>query len=81
MTVPFDLSNISDDNNEGNNWDVHFITLTNNNSVLPSTFLSDESWVSYAINLLDLEKTTGASREISASDKDKADLLLVKLCE
>ncbi len=33
------------------------------------------------INLLDLEKTTGASREISSSDKDKADLLLVKLCE
>ncbi len=38
-------------------------------------------WVSYAINLLDLEKMTGASREISLSDKDKADLLLVKLHE
>jgi hypothetical protein len=38
-------------------------------------------WVSYAINLLDLEKTNGASREISSNDKDKADLLLVKLCE
>ncbi len=32
-------------------------------------------------NLLDLEKMTGASREISSSDKDKADLLLVKLRE
>jgi hypothetical protein len=49
--------------------------------VLPSTLLSDESWVSYAIDLLDLEKTTGASREISSSDKDKADSLLVKLHE
>jgi hypothetical protein len=79
--LPFDLSNISDDNNEGNNWGAHFITLTNNDSVLPSTLLSDKSWVSYAINLLNLEKTTGASREISSSDKDKADLPLVKLRE
>jgi hypothetical protein len=80
-TLPFDLSNISDNNNEGNNWGAHFITLTNNDSVLPSTLISDKSWVLYAINLLDLEKTTRALREISSSDKDKADLLLVKLCE
>jgi hypothetical protein len=80
-TLLFDLSNISDNNNKGNNWSVYVITLTNDYSVLPSTLLSDESWVSYAINLLDLEKTTGASREISSSDKDKADLLLVKLRE
>jgi hypothetical protein len=73
--LPFDLSNISDNNNEGHNWGAHFISLTNNNSVLPSALLSDESWVLHAINLLDLEKTTGASREISSSDKDKADLL------
>jgi hypothetical protein len=79
--LPFDLSNISDNNNKGNSWGLHFITLTNNDSVLPSTLLSDKSWVSYAINLLNLEKTTGASREISSSDKDKADLLLVKLRE
>ncbi len=54
--LPFDLSNISDDNNEGNNWGAHFITLTNNDSVLPPTLLSDNSWVFYAINLLDLEE-------------------------
>ncbi len=80
-TLRFDLSNISDDNNKGNVWGVHVITLINDDSVLPSTLLSDESWVSYAINLLDLEKTTGALREISSSDKDKADLVLVKLRE
>jgi hypothetical protein len=80
-TIPFDLSNTSDDNNKGNNWGARFITLTNNDSVLPSTLLSDKSWVLYAIDLLNLEKTTGASREISSSDKDKADLLLVKLRE
>jgi hypothetical protein len=80
-TIPFDLSNISDDNNKENVWGVHVITLTNKDSVLPWTLLSDKSWVSYAINLLNLEKTTGASREISSSDKDKADLLLVKLRE
>jgi hypothetical protein len=80
-TLPFDLSNISDNNNKGNNWIAHVVTLTDDDSVLPSTLLSDESWVSYVINLLDLEKTTGASREISSSDKDKANLLLVKLPE
>ncbi len=79
--LPFDLSNISDNSNKGNNWGSHFITLTNNDSVLPSTLLSDKLWVLYAINLLDLEKTTGASREISSSDKNKADLLLVRLRE
>ncbi len=70
-TLPFDLSNISDDNNEGNVWGVHAITLTKNNSVLPSTLLSDESWVSYAINLLYLEKTTEASRKSVQVTKTK----------
>jgi hypothetical protein len=41
-TLPYDLSNISDDNNKGNNWGAHFTTLTNNDSVLPSTLLSDK---------------------------------------
>jgi hypothetical protein len=60
---------------------MHVITLTNDDSVLPSTLISDESWVLYATNLLDLKKTTGALREISSSDNDKEDLLLVKLRE
>ncbi len=49
--------------------------------MLPLTLLSNKSWVLYAINVFDLEKVTGALREISSSDKDKADFLLVKLCE
>ncbi len=35
----------------------------------------------YVIDFLDLERTAAAMSDVPASDKEKADLLFIKLCE
>jgi hypothetical protein len=44
-----------------------------------STLLIDTAWVKYVLNLLDLERTANATSKVSESNKNKADLLLMKL--
>jgi hypothetical protein len=60
---------------------VHLISLTNDETVLLSTLLCDSLWVKYVIDFLDLERTAAATSDVPASDKEKANLLLIKLCE
>ena len=80
-TLPFDLSDQADEN-EAENYSFKKITLTNNTTILPSTLLSDTVWVTYIIRLLDLETMTDTTTEVSTTEKEKADLLLIKLlCE
>ena len=79
-TLPFDLS-CEADANEDENYSFHKITLTNNTTIQPSALLSDTAWVTYVIRLLDLETTTDTTTEVSTTEKEKADLLLTKLCE
>ena len=79
-TLPFDLSG-EEDKNEDENYSFHKITLTDNTTILPSTLLSNMAWVTYVIRLLDLETTTDTKTEVSTTEKEKADLLLTKLCE
>ena len=40
---------------------------------------TDPARVMYVIRLLDLETTANATTEISTTDKEKADLLLIKI--
>jgi hypothetical protein len=79
-TLPFDLSGEAD-KNEDENYSFHKITLTDNTIIQPSALLSDTAWVTYVIRLLDLETTTNTTTEVSTTEKEKADLLLTKLCE
>jgi hypothetical protein len=77
--LPFDLSD--SDDNEAENYIFHKITLTDDSTIPPSTLLSDMAWVMYVIRLLDLKTTANATTEVSTTDKEKADLLLIKLRE
>ena len=43
------------------------------------TLLSDMAWVMYVIRLLNLETAVNAMPDISMTDKEKTDLLLIKL--
>jgi hypothetical protein len=80
-TLPFDLSDQADQN-EAENYSFKKITLTNNTTIPPSTLLSDTAWVTYIIRLLDLKMMTDTMTEVSTTEKEKADLLLIKLlCE
>ncbi len=78
--LPFDLSERPDED-EANNFLAHQITLIKDNTISPSKLLSDTAWVKYVINLLDLKRTANTTTEVSVSDKEKADLLLIKLRE
>jgi hypothetical protein len=78
--LPFDLST-EQCANETENDNMHLISLTNNEAVLPSTLRSDLSWVQSVINFLDLKKTAAATSKVSKRDKENADLLLSKLHE
>jgi hypothetical protein len=77
--LPFDLSNQHKKENE--DYHVHLISLTNDETVLPSTLLCDSLWVKYVIDFLDLERTAAATSDVPASDKEKTNFLLIKLCE
>ncbi len=79
-TLPFDLSGEAD-KNEDKNYSFHKITLTNNTTIPPSTLLSNMAWVTYVIRLLDLKRTTDTTTKVSTTEKEKAYLLLTKLCE
>ncbi len=79
--LPFDLSNEQPYDNKSEKYPVHQITLTNDETVLPSKLLSDSLWVKYVISFLGLETTAVAMSKVSESDKVKADLLLIKLRE
>jgi hypothetical protein len=79
--LPFDLSDQAD-KNEADNYSFKKITLTDNTTIPPSTLLSDTAWVTYyVIRLLDLETTTDTTTEVSTTEKEKVDLLLIKWCE
>ena len=78
--LPFDLSGEADEN-EDENYSFHKITLTDNTTILPSALLSKTAWVTYVIRLLDLNTTTDTTTEVSMTEKEKADLLLTKLCK
>jgi hypothetical protein len=77
--LPFDLANQHKEENEDNH--VHLISLTNDETVLPSTLLCDSLWVKYVIDFLNLERTAAATSNVPASDKEKTDLLLIKMRE
>jgi hypothetical protein len=77
--LPFDLSNQHKKENE--DYHVHLISLTNDETDLPSTLLCDSLWVKYVIDFLNLERTGAATSNVSVSDKEIADLLLIKLRE
>ncbi len=81
VVLPFDLSDEQPYDNEAEIYHVHQITLTNDETVLPSKLLCDSSWVKYVISFLDLEMTAAVTSNVSASNKEKADLLLIKLRE
>jgi len=76
--LPFDLSHQADED-EAENFSFHKITLTKDSKIPLSTLLSDQVWVKYVIRLLDLETTANATTEIFTTDKEKADLLLIKI--
>jgi hypothetical protein len=77
--LPFDLSDQAD-KNKAKSCSFQKITLTNNTTILPSTLLSDTAWVTNVFRLLDLETTTDTMTKVSTTEKEKADLLLIKLC-
>jgi hypothetical protein len=79
--LPFNLSEEQPYDDEAEKYPVHQITLTNDKTVLSSKLPSDSSWVKYDISFLDLEMTAAATSNVSASNKEKADLLLIKLHE
>ena len=54
--LPFNLSD-GPNNDEAENYCVHQITLADDDTIPPSTLLSDEAWVSYVINFLNLKRT------------------------
>jgi hypothetical protein len=58
---------------------VQRIILNEDKTILPSTLLSHESWVKYAVDLLALDKTSSTPTEVTSFDKEKADNLLRKL--
>jgi hypothetical protein len=78
--LPFDLSERPDED-EANNFIAHQITITKNDTIPPSKLLNDTARVKYVTNLLDLKRTANVTMEVSVSDKEKADLLLIKLRE
>ena len=63
------------------NYSFHKITLTDNTTIQPSALLSDTAWVTYVIRLLDLETTSDTTTEVTTTEKEKGDLLLIKLRE
>ncbi len=79
-TLPFDLSD-QVDANKTKNYSFHKITLTDDSPIPLLTLLSDRAWVTYVIRLLGLETTTNTTSEVSTAEKEKADLLLIKLHE
>ena len=78
--LPFNVSD-GPNNDEAENYCVHQITLADNDTIPPSTLLSDAAWVLYVINFLNLKKTANTTTEVSERDKEKADLLLIKLLD
>jgi hypothetical protein len=79
--LPFDVSTNLDNDKAENYW-VHLIILTEDKTILPSSLLSNIVWVEFVIDFLDLERTSAtASKQVSDNDKQKADLLLIKLHE
>ena len=75
-TLPFDLSDQADET-EADNYTFHKITLTEDSTISPSTLLSDTAWVAYVIRLLDLETTANIMTEVTNTQKEKGDLLLI----
>jgi hypothetical protein len=68
-------------NEVAENYFVHLITLTKDKTIQPSSLLGNIVWVKFVINFLNLERTAAITSKVSDSDKEKADLLLIKLCE
>jgi hypothetical protein len=71
---PHDLSQIVEDDEVGGML-VHRIILKDYESILPSSLLSNESWVEYAVDLLGLDKISTSPIEVTLFDKEKADTL------
>ncbi len=78
--LPFDVS-MNLGNEESEHFCVHLITLTEDETIQPSSLLGNILWVKFVIDFFDLERTAAATSEVSDSDKEKADLLLIKLRE
>jgi hypothetical protein len=53
--------------------------IEDDETILPSSLLSNESWVDYAVNLLGLDKISTSPTDVKLFDKEKADTLLRKL--
>jgi hypothetical protein len=53
--------------------------LNDEERILPSMLLSNESWVEYAADLLGLDMINSSPTEVTLFDKEKADTLLRKL--
>ena len=75
---PHDLSQAVDDE-QIRRMHVQRIILNEDQTILPSTLLSHESWVKYAVDLLALDKTSSTLTDVTSFDKEKADHLLRKL--
>ncbi len=75
---PHDLSPVVNDE-QVRSMNVQRIILNEDKTILPSTLLSHESWVKYAVDLLALDKTSSTPTEVTSFDKEKADNLLRKL--
>ena len=77
--IPHDLSQVVDDNAVGTSMRVNRIILKNDEGIVPSTLLSNDSWVEYAVDLLGLDKIITSPTEVTSFEKEKADTLLRKL--
>ncbi len=75
---PHDLSQVVEDDEVGS-MRVNRIILNDEERILPSMLLSNESWVEYAADLLGLDMINSSPTEVTLLDKEKADTLLRKL--
>ena len=79
--MPHDITDEVDEDDEEESLRGHHIDLAQNESIWPSTLLSNSCWVKYAVELFDIDKVVEVPTEISTGDKSKADLLLKILRE
>ncbi len=75
---PHDLSQVVE-NDEVGSMRINQIILNDEERMLPSMLLSNESWVEYAADLLGLDMINSSPTEVTLFDKEKAHTLLRKL--
>ncbi len=62
--TPHDLSQVVEDDVVGS-MRVNRIILKNDKGIMPSTLLSNDSWVEYAVDLLGLDKIITSPTEVT----------------